>query len=391
MNNVTITIVLDSRRKTKKGYPVKLRLTDYTETFYISLKRYFDKPTFVKIMNGKRLSQDEMFIRNELKEIEIKSIRILNQMNEYSFAEFRDIFDGKRRSGKDKTLVSLFNNYIDELRERESYNNALIYNNALMSLEGFKSGININKITPSYLRNYEKYMLSNGKSKTTVSLYLRSLRAIFNRNKDLFTNYPFESYSIPKSNSSKRAIDKSDLDKILNYKFNNPTYNLYLDLYKFSFYTGGINMRDIVTLKRSDIVNGILRFKRSKTSSDVVISLLPLVLDMIEKYKSDSVYLFNLIDNEEAKYLYKEVKDITATVNRVLKMVSDALSIPKFTTYSARHSFATVLMNKGVSIAFISSSLGHMNVSTTQSYLGSFTDQQMQDNMKALTINNEST
>ena len=384
MNNVTITIVLDSRRETKKGYPVKLRLTDYTETFYISLKRYFDKPTFGKIMKGKRLNQDEMFIRNELKEVEIKSIRILNQMDEYCFEEFKELFNGKKRITNNRSLVSLFNTYIDELRENEKYNNALIYNNALLSLEGFRVGGKIDKITPSYLKEYEKYMLSNGKSITTVSLYLRSLRAIFNRNKGLFNKYPFEDYKIPKSNSSKRAIDKIDLDKILNFKFNNPTADLYLDLYKFSFYSGGINMRDIVTLKHSDIISGVLRFKRSKTSSDVVISLLPLVLNMIEKYRSDSRYIFNLIDNEDAKYLYKEVKDITATVNRVLNRVSEALDVPRVTTYSARHSFATVMMNKGVNIAFISKTLGHTSIQTTQSYLGSFTEEQMQNNMSAL-------
>ena len=384
MNNVTITIVLDGRRKTKQGYPAKLRFTDYSETFYISLKRYFDTLTFKRIMNGKRLNPDEMFIRNELKEMEIKAIRILNQMKDYSFEEFKEIFNGKQRTTNSTSLVSLFNNYIDELRGNEKYNNALIYNNALLSLEGFKTGVKIDKVTSSYLRDYEKYMLSNGKSITTVSLYLRSLRCIFNRNKSLFNKYPFADYKIPKSNSNKRAIDKIDLDKVLAFKFNNHKYDLYLDLFKFSFYSGGINMRDIVTLKHSDIVSGVLRFKRSKTSSDVVISLLPLVVDMIEKYRCESEYIFNLINSEDAKYLYKEVKDITGTVNRILKMVSEALDIPKITTYSARHSFATVLMNKNVSIAFISKALGHTSIATTQNYLGSFSDEQMAENMKAL-------
>ena len=64
--------------------------------------------------------------------------------------------------------------------------------------------------------------------------------------------------------------------------------------------------------------------------------------------------------------------------------ISKALEIPKITTYTARHSYATVLKRSGANIAFISESLGHSDLKTTENYLASFETEEREKNAKLL-------
>jgi len=81
----------------------------------------------------------------------------------------------------------------------------------------------------------------------------------------------------------------------------------------------------------------------------------------------------------------KRVQDVTRRINKHLKIISDKLGISGVSTYTARHSYATVLKRSGANIAYISESLGHSNLKTTENYLASFEKEERIKNAAFLT------
>ena len=68
-----------------------------------------------------------------------------------------------------------------------------------------------------------------------------------------------------------------------------------------------------------------------------------------------------------------------------MAMIGKALGIDHISTYTARHSFATVLKRSGANIAYISESLGHQDLKTTENYLASFEREEREKNADLLT------
>jgi len=99
---------------------------------------------------------------------------------------------------------------------------------------------------------------------------------------------------------------------------------------------------------------------------------------------NDREYIFDLIKDESAHYLYERTKSIIKGINRRLKRACNSIGIPPIQTYAARHSFSTHLIGKGASVAFLSQALGHRSISTTQAYIGSFSEKQMKSEMEKL-------
>jgi integrase/recombinase XerD len=382
--NVTVSNVLVKSRETTKGFPIKLRITCNRKSDYLGLNIYSSDEDFEKVKQSKRLNPELKKLKQELIQIEQKANRILSEMTEYSFKEFKKLYFGIVPDNKD-SLEYCFNSYIKELKESKKLKTATIYESTINSIHAFKSDLSIKDINVKFLESYKKNLLQQDKSMTTVSIYFRCLRSIINKNRDLLEAYPFQSFKVPSPENNKRAINEKNLKSLLSYESDNPNDKIYLDLYKFSYYCGGLNIKDALLLKPENINDGFLTYKRAKTNKPVHIFLLPEALKIIEKYRSKSeTYIFPLLKNEKPEYLIHRVHAIVKRVNKRLEKACEALEMPKITTYSARHSFATTLMNKGVSIAFISQSLGHTSISTTQNYLGSFTNDQIKEGMNML-------
>jgi integrase len=93
-------------------------------------------------------------------------------------------------------------------------------------------------------------------------------------------------------------------------------------------------------------------------------------------------YLANCNSLEEE---HKMVKDVIKRTNKRMKRISESLGIPNITTYTVRHSFATILKRSGTNLAYISESLGHSNLRTTENYLASFETEERERNARLLT------
>ena len=267
-----------------------------------------------------------------------------------------------------------------------SYNSFLKFNGHL--------DIPFSDIDSLWLKRYENWMRSQELSNSTISTRLRHLRTVFNRaiteNKIKKDYYPFKSYKIAKLNqvTPKRALRKSEIISIINHKGKTQYDSLAIDIFTFSYFSGGINFIDIAKLKTSNIIENQLIYNREKTKKTIIIPLQSKAIEIVDKYRNPkSSFIFPILSEfhkteiQIANRLHKTL----AKINKSLKDIGKFLNIPiPVTTYVARHSFATVLKKSGIPTSIISESLGHSSERVTQIYLDSFDNEQIDEAMKSL-------
>ena len=161
------------------------------------------------------------------------------------------------------------------------------------------------------------------------------------------------------------------------------------DIFVFSYLCGGINFTDIANLTNENIQNGRLHYIRQKTKKPIKIGIPQEAMQIIEKYSKESKgYLFPILDSKIHKTALQKqnrIHKILGKVNKNLKLLAAQLGVEaNLTTYVARHSFASVLKKSGVNIALISEALGHSDLATTQIYLDSFDNEQVDQAMRNL-------
>ena len=300
-----------------------------------------------------------------------------------------------------KSVGDFYLELIDEYSRTERCGNRLIYKGSYNSLKTFNKGkldIPFSYIDTDWLVKYEKWLRSKGNKETTISLLFRTLRSIYNKAIQAKcarkTDYPFDDYKINKFDTStqKRAISKTS---ILEIKDSSPivTHNQYMalskDIFIFSYLCGGINFTDIANLTSDNIKNGRLHYIRQKTGKMISIGLCEEANTILNKYDaSANGYLFPILDksiHKTAQQKQNRIHKILVKVNANLKVIAKQLGIEaNLTTYVARHSFASVLKKSGTNIAIISEALGHSDLSTTQIYLDSFDNEQVDNALKSL-------
>ena len=173
---------------------------------------------------------------------------------------------------------------------------------------------------------------------------------------------------------------------------NSPYTELARDIFLFSYFSAGINYKDIATLCYSDLVDGRIYYRRHKTGKEMNCRLMPQAQEIIEKYSRDEAkeddYIFPILDrtlHHFEQQIFNRLHKVLIHINRELKAWSKQIGLrTPLTTYVARHTYATVLKRSGVNIAIISESLGHSDLSTTQIYLDSFENSQIDEAMKHL-------
>ena len=304
-----------------------------------------------------------------------------------------------------KFILKTVNNFYQEIIARcEADNkcgNRLVYLNSYNSLKAFTKGnldIPFNSINISWLERYEKWLRQRGNKETTISLMFRTLRSAYNKAiKEKCAHkeeYPFEEYKISKfdTTTQKRAIAKADILKFAqeSQPIGQKKYmDLSKDIFIFSYLCGGINFTDIANLTTDNIVESRLHYIRQKTGKSIKIGIPHEAMRIIERYSNgNNGYLFPILDSKVHKTpLQKQnrIHKIRNKVNYNLKILGKRLGIESnVTTYVARHSFASVLKKSGVNIALISEALGHSDLATTQIYLDSFDNEQVDEAMKNL-------
>jgi integrase/recombinase XerD len=427
--SVTITTILDTRRikmKTNK-YPVKLRVifdrvTEYYQTIYDLPEGEFKK------LSASRVSENLHALREKLKEIERSAKNAAQELDPFSFAEFekdyikdhplirrrksRDInhpstndsFDYspflKRFSifeddhSKPGGISTSFFSYIKSKLKEGRIGAAVCMHCSYKSLMKFGGNVCFKGITVSYLNQYEQWLRSKEVSKTTISIYVRGLRTIFNEAIDVGLIkrekcYPFgrRKYRIPSSKNIKKALELSDISKIYYYECNSGIEGEQKgkDFWLFSYFGNGMNVKDIAFLKWKNIQDGYLIFERAKTERSMRSDPKPITVfineDMwaiIDRWgnndRSPGNYIFPILEPGMTPLRqYDVVQLFVGLINEWMEKIRKELNITKkITTYVARHTFSTVLKRSGASTEYIQEALGHSDIKTTENYLDSF-------------------
>ena len=206
MNTATASIFLDTRRALKDGsFPIKLTI------YYLGKKRHFKTPfklaeeDYNKIQGTNLRDQNLKNTKNRIYKWLGEQASIIKNMERFDFDTFEAEFTRDEKSTKTKFSLEqvqpFFEEYINRLRIQDRIRTAESYQSALNSIVQYKRYLKFQDITPEFLSAYEIWMLSNKKSKTTVGVYLRSLRTIYNlamqRGIVTYTQYPFKQYTIP--------------------------------------------------------------------------------------------------------------------------------------------------------------------------------------------------
>jgi integrase len=278
--------------------------------------------------------------------------------------------------------------------------------------------LRFDQLTPDFLTTYEQWMLHCGKSShgpqkpatgaslTTVGIYLRHVRAVVNDaiEAGLLSRdaYPFgrNRYVIPAGSNVKKALPKAAIEQIKAYQPMPGTMEQRShDLWLFSYFCNGANLTDVcrLTWNRIDTKEGKLTFIREKTArskkqnqTPVVAQLRPETLAIIDRWgtpdKQPNRFVFPFLNADMTALQKKQAVHQTVKItNKWMGKIAEELGIEAdVNTYSARHSFATTLLKSNAPLAFISKSLGHTNIKTTESYLGSFDDEEAKGFLNAL-------
>ena len=389
---VTTSMILDTRReKINKKYPVKLCVNYITKAKYYGTRIDLTKLEFQALF-AKRLTRESNIIKNNLHIIEGEAKDLIRILKPFSFSGFEKKF-GQTSTQKGQ-LAFLFQQQINQLTKEERLGTASSYQCSINSLLSFKSNISLEDITADFLNDYEVWMTEiNSSSITTVGIYLRALRSIFNeaieRGFILKENYPFgkRKYQIPTGRNIKKALSMKDIEKLYFYApdASNEREARAKDFWLFTYFGNGINMKDIALLKYKNIQGEYIVFERSKTHRTtrtyprpITIFINPEMRQIISRWgnpqNSEEGFIFPILEaNADALRKRKLIQQFTKMINKWTKRIAEKLDIPiKVTTYTARHSFSTVLKRSGVSTEFISEALGHSNLKTTLSYLDSF-------------------
>jgi integrase len=400
-DGVSILTVQDIRRKKQSGlFPVKIQVV------YKRIQRYYN--------TGKELNTEEWEALPDTKSKKLIAVRsnIKNSFDKVEDAVHSLVEEGNfsfetlnMRLGKGLTdsLNTAFKTKIETLVEEGAVGNSITYQCAYRYLEKYAgTNIHFESVTVDWLRKYEKAMLNEGKSYTTISMYIRSIRTIFNEAKNVGlikeAQYPFGKgkYEIPIGNGRKMALSLQQIKQIISFTDGTEATEHYRDLWFFSYLCNGINVNDLLKLKFSNIDNDEIYFYRSKTlhtskEKKEIDALLTLEMkQIIERWgnpdKNSDNYIFPFLDGYNTPMEQKKrIQDITRRINKHLKIIGDKLEIASISTYTARHSYASVLKRSGANIAYISESLGHSNLKTTENYLASFEKEERIKNAAFLT------
>ncbi|OQY92513.1 MAG: hypothetical protein B6D37_14570 [Sphingobacteriales bacterium UTBCD1] len=397
------SIILDTRRIKKNGlYPVKLRVTFERKQKYYPTPYDLTEKNFKRSLFGERQTDKEKELKKKILAFENKAIEIIEMLPVFAWHSFEKHYLTDRAAKG--TLELAFSEYIEKLKEAERIGTAVSYECAQRSLSKFAPGIKLSDINNDFLQKYEKWMLGNGNSVTTVGIYLRSLRTLFNNAiaEGQLTKeyYPFgkRKYEIPTANNIKKALSLKDITSIYYFKpADGSTEAMAKDLWIFMYLCSGINVKDMCLLRYSNIKNDMLEFERAKTvrtKRNIEPIRIPLSDDaksIIRRWGNKKVhgdeFIFPILSGKETPERQRQlIQQLTKLINCRMKVIADKLNITTdITTYVARHSFATILQRSGASTEFISEALGHSNIKTTKNYLAGFEDEKKKETFSALT------
>ena len=285
----------------------------------------------------------------------------------------------KERANKRQGLCAFMQVIISQQRALGRVRTGEIYESTLRSFMRFREGndITFDKLNSEIIELYEAYLQNScALTRNSSSFYMRVLRAVYNRAvEQQITNdlHPFRHVYTGVDRTVKRALPLNVLRRIKAYDLSTtPKLELARDLFLFSFYTRGMSFVDMAYLKRNNLKDGVLVYRRRKTGQALQIKWEKCMQEIVERHGSGAGdYLLPII-RIKGKDERLQYKSALSSTNLLLKQIGEKLHLSgSLSTYVARHSWASVARCQNVPLPVISEGMGHDNEKTTRIYLTS--------------------
>lgn len=276
------------------------------------------------------------------------------------------------------SLLSFVNQLRTQFLQQNKLRLAETYQSALNSFCLYINKVEIlmEDIDSKMIEGYESYLKQKKLTLNTISFYMRILRAIYNRavkSGVIADKKPFDHVFTTMTKTAKRAIPIQVIQKIAQAHITNKNEALARDLFLFSFYTRGMSFVDIAYLKKTDLNNTYLIYKRKKTGQELKIAWRKEMQELVDRNSSkDGVHLLGILDENSEKSLRFQYHYTQCIINTALKRLGKQLNLEtNLTMYVARHSWATIARQKNIPLSVICDGMGHNSEKTTQIYLQS--------------------
>lgn len=290
-----------------------------------------------------------------------------------------DIVGKFNAATNEQSLSGFMQGIISQLKRLNRIRTSETYAATLASFMKFRDGqdILLCEIDGDTMMLYEAWLKANGNCPNTTSFYMRILRAVYNRavEKALTEQrHPFKHVYTGIDKTVKRAVPLKAIKRIKELDLTlKPHLDYARNMFLFSFYTRGMSFIDMAYLKKSDLKNGILTYRRRKTGQQLTVKWENCMEEIVTKYAGRSVtqYLLPIITDpltDERKQYRNAIFRVNTALKEVARLAD--LQIP-LTMYCARHGWASVAKSKNIPLSVISEGMGHDSEKTTRIYLAS--------------------
>ena len=368
--------VVKTKRQSNDCFTIRLRFTLDRRMKRLSTSLFATQKDLTKDFKIKPSSPLKSKVKRLIRDYQEKCSQLQVELNNYTIEDIMNYLDGERQKQQTIDFIKFSREWIDStsIKGAANYTSAL---NALIRFIG-KEELDVNLITLDFLEKFKaflnkeretrtKKLVAQGKrvpSNRSLSLYLVSIKKLFNEAKKkynkkdknfiLIPHSPFEDFIIPKQEATrKRAIPADIIKKVWKLPYKDMKkgykstcrYNLAKDCFILSFCLMGINSADLYNATEMD--NNTITYYRTKTkdrrldNAKMVVNIPPIVLPLIEKYKDKTgKRLFNFYQ------YYCDEKCFNKAINYGLKEIGAILEVDDLEYYAARHSWATIALNK---------------------------------------------
>lgn len=333
-----------------------------------TIRKTEDNPERNRYLNilAARIGEDTERLRVAIRKLEqsgnytpgqIVAAYLASDSNSDFIAYARKEVDRTRRMGK--------------VRTAEAYASSL---NSFQRFRGEQGDMAFEDIDAALMTEYEAYLEQDGKCPNTVSFYMRNLRTLYNRavEEGLTENrFPFRRVNTRVEKTVKRAVTAEVIARIKELELSlHPALEFTRDLFLLCFYLRGMSFVDLAFLKKKDLQNGVLVYRRRKTGQQLCIKWEPSMQEIVRKYTDpESPYMLPII-KESGKDERRQYLNASHLMNRKLKKIGRMIGCPiKLTFYVSRHGWASIAQSQHIPLPVISEALGHDSEDTTRIYL----------------------
>ncbi len=399
-------LVLHKPNKRKDGtYPISLRIIKNMRTKYFNLGLYTTIEEWDE--HAERFKQDKkicpMYKEYNARLLELQARAQALEINfdregiDWTLEQFKNAFFHKTKQGK---FIEYTNKCINDMKGTGHIGNAKVWESSIYNLglydKRLKSRL-LSEIDIKYVNNYNIFMEKKGWCGNTRKHNIKTLRAILNKaiqEKECSpNNYPFGKggfcVSALGEETRKRFLSEESLSKLMNTQSKSISKEIARRLFIFSYLCYGMSFIDMANIKKENIIfeggKEYIMYKRQKTEhckgSKYIKILMSDDIKVLIKWFTENTnligkYLLPVVTiNYTGEKLYEHQRRRLAKYNSNLKKLGEELDIPeKLTSYVSRHSMAMSLQKDGTPREVISQIMGHKDLSTTNTYLDSFSN-----------------